>query len=141
MLVTAESCTGGWVAKMMTDVAGSSAWFDRGFVSYTNQSKQDMLGVRAGLLEQQGAVSEPVARAMAEGALTNSQGDMSVAITGIAGPGGGSANKPVGLVWFAWAARDGWRHSEHRVFDGDRHEVREQAVAHALQVLIEHVRE
>jgi nicotinamide-nucleotide amidase len=136
-LVTAESCTGGWVAKMITDVAGSSAWFDRGFVSYTNQSKQDMLGVSAALLNEHGAVSEAVVRAMAQGALSHSEGDISLAITGIAGPGGGTPQKPVGLVWLGWARRDGHQAVRRGLFEGDRHGVREQAVVAALEGVLE----
>ncbi len=137
MLTCAESCTGGWVAKSLTDIAGSSRWFERGFVTYTNQSKADMLGVASSLLETEGAVSEVIVRAMAEGALSRSQADLSLAISGIAGPGGGSDDKPVGLVWFAWS-RVGTgigveSVSRQQVFSGDRERVRRQAVAYALQ--------
>ncbi|VAX08848.1 Nicotinamide-nucleotide amidase [hydrothermal vent metagenome] len=137
MLACAESCTGGWVAKSLTDIAGSSCWFERGFVTYTNQSKTDMLGVASSLLETEGAVSEMVVRAMAEGALSRSLADLSLAISGIAGPGGGSDDKPVGLVWFAWS-RTGISGnveavSRQQVFSGDRESVRRQAVAYALQ--------
>jgi len=137
-LCTAESCTGGWVAKVMTDVAGSSQWFDRGFVTYSNQAKEDMLDVSAELLRQQGAVSEATVAAMASGALVNSAADLSVAISGIAGPDGGSEEKPLGLVCFAWAAR-GIGQDENRVrtaqqrFAGDREAVRRQAVRYSLQ--------
>ena len=109
MCATAESCTGGLTAGALTDIAGSSAWFDRGFVTYTNEAKMELLGVPAAALAAHGAVSEPVARAMASGALARSAAAWSVAITGIAGPGGGSPEKPVGLVCFAWARREGRR--------------------------------
>ena len=139
-LVTAESCTGGWVAKLMTDIVGSSGWFERGFVTYTNQSKQEMLGVPATIIDEQGAVSEATVRAMATGALQHSHADISVAISGIAGPGGGTTYKPVGTVWIAWgqlASRDNASninvHSEHCLFEGDRDEIRRQAVTHALE--------
>jgi nicotinamide-nucleotide amidase len=135
-LVTAESCTGGWIAKTITDVAGSSAWFERGFVTYSNESKQEMLGVSAAALREHGAVSEIVACAMASGALKVSRGDIAVAVTGIAGPDGGSAAKPVGTVWFAWAGRDGRMESECRRFSGDRDAVRRASVEHALRTLI-----
>lgn len=140
MLTTAESCTGGWVAKILTDIPGSSSWFERGFVTYTNQSKQDMLGVPAVVLEKHGAVSEQTVEAMARGALHHSQADFSLAISGIAGPGGGTADKPVGLVCFAWAKKRAaaaprvW--SAQHVFSGDREAVRRQAVATALQEML-----
>jgi len=140
MLATAESCTGGWVAKVVTDIAGSSAWFDRGFVTYTNAAKQEMLGVPDALLARHGAVSEPVVRAMAEGALDHGQAARSLAISGIAGPTGGTPEKPVGLVWFAWGHDDGGTvrlRSAHRVFSGDREAVRRQAVAAALTGLLD----
>ena len=140
MLATAESCTGGWVAKILTDIPGSSSWFDRGFVTYTNQSKQDMLGVPAVILEKHGAVSEQTVQAMARGGLQHSQADYSLAISGIAGPGGGTEEKPVGLVCFAWAEKrevDAPRvWSAHHIFKGDREAVRRQAVALALQELL-----
>ena len=101
-LTVAESCTGGWVAKVLTDIAGSSDWFERGFVTYSNQAKHEMLGVKEATLENHGAVSEETVVEMAEGALTNSHADFSLSISGIAGPGGGSSEKPVGLVWFSW---------------------------------------
>ena len=132
VLVTAESCTGGWVAQAVTSVAGSSAWFDRGFVTYSNAAKQEMLGVRPQTLRAHGAVSEETAREMARGALERSAGTLAVAITGIAGPGGGSAGKPVGSVCFAWA-RGGAVHSETHHFRGDRESVRRQSVALALE--------
>ena len=136
-LACAESCTGGWVAKCLTDIPGCSRWFERGFVTYTNQAKQDMLGVEAGLLAAHGAVSEPVVRAMAAGALRHSPAQAALGVSGIAGPGGATADKPVGLVWFGWAkyAPDGSieTRAEQRVFAGDREAVRRQAVAHALR--------
>jgi len=132
---TAESCTGGLVAGAITDVAGSSAWFDRGFVTYSNAAKEAMLGVGAGLIDEHGAVSEPVARAMARGAIERSGADVAVAITGVAGPGGGTIAKPVGLVWFAFALRSGALDASSRRFDGDRAAVREAAVAFALEGL------
>ncbi len=131
-LSTAESCTGGWVAKTLTDVVGSSAWFERGFVTYTNVAKQEMLGVAASTLDTHGAVSEATVRAMARGALQHSHADISLAITGIAGPGGGFDTKPVGLVWFAWAIRGNEPQSEQHIFKGEREAVRRQAVATAL---------
>lgn len=132
MLAVAESCTGGYVCKVLTDVVGSSHWFDRGFITYAVQSKQDLLGVPADILMQHGAVSEPTVRAMAEGVLANSQAHVSLAISGIAGPGGGSLEKPVGLVCFAWATRGGECRTESMQFAGNRDAVRRQAVAHAL---------
>lgn len=132
-LSTAESCTGGWVAKILTDVVGSSAWFERGFVTYSNEAKQEMLGVDATVLGRHGAVSELTVREMARGALQHSHADISLAITGIAGPGGGSESKPVGLVWFAWARRDADIRCGQHIFTGDREAVRRQAVVTALQ--------
>lgn len=136
-LVTAESCTGGWVAQCLTAIAGSSAWFDRGFVTYSNEAKQEMLGVPPDMLAEHGAVSQPVAVAMAEGALRNSRADWAVAITGIAGPTGGSPQKPVGTVCFAWGCRDGRIVTSTRHFPGSREVVRAQSVEHALSGLIE----
>lgn len=133
MLVTAESCTGGWVGEAVTSVAGSSRWFDRGFITYTNESKQDMLGVSMRTLAHAGAVSEEAVREMAAGALKNSRAQVAVAISGIAGPGGGSQEKPVGTVWFAWAFAGGKMDSERRQFAGSRREVRGQAVETALR--------
>lgn len=135
MLATAESCTGGLIAAACTDVAGSSHWFERGFVSYSNAAKNELLGVPAGLIAEHGAVSEPVARAMAEGARAHSAAQVSVAVTGIAGPDGGGPDKPVGTVWFAWCV-DGQTHSECRRFQGDRAAVRAQTVRHALDRLL-----
>uniref|UniRef100_UPI003F876168 CinA family protein n=1 Tax=Alicycliphilus soli TaxID=3228789 RepID=UPI003F876168 len=131
MLATAESCTGGLIAAACTDLAGSSQWFERGFVSYSNAAKTELLGVPAALIAQHGAVSEPVARAMAEGAVAHSAARVAVAVTGVAGPTGGSPDKPVGTVWFGWCI-DGVTHSELRQFAGDRAAVRAQTVRHAL---------
>ncbi len=131
-LVTAESCTGGWVAQVVTAVAGSSEWFERGFVTYSDASKQELLGVRGETLARHGAVSEETAREMALGALGRSKAGVAVAVTGIAGPSGGSPDKPVGTVCFAWADRRGAR-SETRHFSGDRDSVRRQSVVHALE--------
>lgn len=136
MLATAESCTGGMIAAACTDLAGSSEWFERGFVTYSNDAKTASLGVDAALIAQHGAVSAIVARAMAFGAVRHSLASVSVAVTGIAGPGGGSPDKPVGTVWFAWQV-DGRLSSETRRFDGDRASVRRQAVDHALRRLVE----
>lgn len=134
-LATAESCTGGWVAQCMTAIAGSSAWFERGFVTYSNEAKQEMLGVPEEILIAHGAVSEATAVAMAEGVLAHSRAHWSLAITGVAGPSGGSPAKPVGTVCFAWASRDGLVEVETRCFPGDRHAVRAQSVACALKGL------
>src|SRR5688572_1567743 len=131
-LVTAESCTGGWVAQVVTAVAGSSAWFERGFVTYSNSAKQELLGVRTETFARHGAVSEETAREMALGALARSKADVAVAVTGVAGPSGGSPEKPVGTVCFAWADRRG-ACSEKRHFSGDRESVRRQSVVHALE--------
>lgn len=131
MLATAESCTGGLIAAACTELAGSSQWFERGVVSYSNAAKTELLGVPAPLIAAHGAVSEPVARAMAEGALAHAQAQVSVAVTGVAGPTGGSADKPVGTVWFGWRVADR-THSERRIFPGDRAAVRQATVAHAL---------
>ena len=134
-LVTAESCTGGLIAATCTSLAGSSDWFDRGFVTYANAAKTAELGVPARLIEQHGAVSEAVARAMASGALVQADAQWSVAVTGIAGPSGGSAHKPVGLVWLAWGTPHGVQAEAHH-FDGDRAAVRAQAVASGLAGLV-----
>jgi nicotinamide-nucleotide amidase len=134
-VVTAESCTGGLVAAALTAIAGSSDVVERGFVTYANEAKHEMLGVGWDTLESHGAVSEPVARAMARGALTHSQAEIAVSVTGIAGPGGGSAEKPVGLVYFA-AARSGFELlAEHHVFPGDRDGIRRLATITALSLL------
>jgi nicotinamide-nucleotide amidase len=135
-LVTAESCTGGWVSQAVTAIAGSSEWFERGFVAYSNAAKEELLGVRRETLDRHGAVSEETARELALGALARSRGTISVAVTGVAGPSGGSAAKPVGLVCFAWATRLGAR-SESRNFAGDRESVRRQSVARALEGVLE----
>lgn len=139
-VATAESCTGGWIAKVLTDLPGSSEWFGYGMVSYSNAAKQELLGVPASMLVEHGAVSEAVVTAMAEGALRRSDADLAVAVSGIAGPAGGSADKPVGLVWFAWAvigAGGLMVKAERRQFDGDREAVRRQTVAVALDGLLQ----
>jgi nicotinamide-nucleotide amidase len=134
-LATAESCTGGLVAAACTGLAGSSDWFERGFVTYSNAAKTELLGVPAELIATHGAVSEPVARAMAEGAMQRAGVDLAVGITGIAGPGGGSASKPVGTVWIAVAAGGAATLAELRVWPGDRRAVREAAAGRALELL------
>ena len=136
LLATAESCTGGMIAAACTDLAGSSDWFERGWVTYSNAAKTELLGVDAALIAAEGAVSEPVARAMARGALSHSQAQVAVAVTGVAGPSGGSAAKPVGMVWFAFAL-PGQLVSEVRHFAGDRAAVRSASVDHALRRLAE----
>ena len=136
MLATAESCTGGLIAAACTNIAGSSTWFERGFVSYSNAAKTELLGVDAALIDTHGAVSEVVARAMAFGAVRQSHAQVSVAVTGVAGPGGGSAEKPVGTVWFGFMV-DGLLTSETMHFDGNRAAVRGATVRHALQRLAE----
>ena len=137
LLVTAESCTGGWVAQALTAVPGSSDWFERGFVTYSNASKQELLGVQADTLTRHGAVSEQTAREMALGALEHSHGTLALAVTGVAGPGGGSREKPVGMVCFAWASRAGGASAETRHFSGDREAVRKQSVEHVLARMLE----
>lgn len=139
MLATAESCTGGLLASRCTDLAGSSAWFERGFVSYSNLSKSELLGVPMALIDQHGAVSEPVAKAMALGAIYRSTAMVSVAVTGVAGPGGGSFEKPVGTVWLAWCL-EGSLHAELHHFSGNRAEIREATVAIALEGLLKRLR-
>lgn len=140
-VATAESCTGGWAAQVITHTAGSSAWFERGFVTYANAAKTDMLGVRMDTIEAFGAVSLETAREMAVGALNNSKAMISLAITGIAGPTGGSPDKPVGTVCFSWCVRgETTPPCERRVFSGDREAIRRQAVIHALAGLIERAR-
>ena len=136
MLASAESCTGGMIAAACTDLAGSSAWFERGFVSYSNAAKSELLGVPTGLIATHGAVSEAVARAMAQGALAHAHAQCAVAVTGVAGPTGGSADKPVGTVWFAWATPGGL-HSECQRFDGGRAAVRSATVEHSLRTLMD----
>jgi len=136
-LAAAESCTGGGVAEAITRIPGSSRWFERGFVTYSNEAKQQMLGVSALAIELHGAVSAEVASQMALGALEHSAADASVAITGVAGPGGGTQAKPVGLVWFAWAHRHGKAQARAMRLPGDREAVRRQSVAVALQGLVD----
>ncbi len=135
-LATAESCTGGLIAAVCTSVSGSSNWFERGFVTYSNEAKTEQLGVDAVLIAAHGAVSEPVARAMALGTIQHSHAQVSVAVTGVAGPTGGSAEKPVGTVWFGFSVQ-GVLHSELQQFAGDRAAVREVTVRHALQRLVQ----
>lgn len=136
-LATAESCTGGWAGMIMTAMPGSSAWYDRGFITYTNEAKQEMLGVAAATLERWGAVSEATAGEMAQGALRQSHANIVLAISGIAGPSGGTPQKPVGTVCLAWAATDGSRLATTCRFDGDRQEVRARAIAAALRGVLE----
>ena len=136
LLVTAESCTGGWVAMEVTAIAGSSEWFERGYVTYSNAAKREELGVPARTLRRYGAVSEETARAMAVGALRHGRGQVALAVTGVAGPTGGSRDKPVGTVCFAWA-HGSKISSEMRRFDGDRASVRRQSVLRALQGVLE----
>ncbi len=135
-LASAESCTGGLIAACCTGLSGSSDWFERGFVTYSNAAKTEMLGVPAELIERHGAVSEPVARAMALGALAHSRAQIGVAVTGVAGPTGGSAEKPVGTVCFGWAI-SGQAWAERLRFDGDRDAVRAATVEQALRGLLE----
>jgi nicotinamide-nucleotide amidase len=137
MLVTAESCTGGWIAEAVTMVPGSSDWFERGFVTYTYISKREMLGVQEATLEQHGAVSEHTVAEMAQGALAASHAQVAVAVSGTAGPGGGTPGKPVGTVCLAWCAKGGVARSETRHFSGDREMVRKQSVMRALQGILE----
>lgn len=140
-MVSAESCTGGWIAKVVTDVAGSSEWFERGLVTYSNEAKQAVLGVHAGTIAAHGAVSEATVLEMAAGALVATPADWAVAVSGVAGPGGGTSDKPVGLVWLAWARRD-WPPSAERLqFTGDRWAIRVQAVEAALAGLLRRLRE
>nr|WP_198411380.1 nicotinamide-nucleotide amidohydrolase family protein [Marinimicrobium alkaliphilum] len=136
-VTAAESCTGGGIAAAITAVAGSSAWFEVGFVTYANRTKTSLLGVPEATLEAHGAVSEPVVLAMVEGALAASGADLAVAVSGIAGPDGGSREKPVGTVWLAWGRADGWRRARCFYFDGDRASVRRQAVVVALRELVD----
>lgn len=139
-LATAESCTGGWLAQVITGVPGSSGWFERGFVTYSNLSKCELLGVTGETLARYGAVSEQTARAMAEGVLARSRADLGVAVTGVAGPGGGTPEKPVGTVCFAWAVRKCPTLSSTQHFSGDRRAIRRQAVQRALQGLLQNLR-
>jgi nicotinamide-nucleotide amidase len=131
-IATAESCTGGLIAGTLTAIAGSSDVYDRGWVTYSNEAKREQLGVSSMVLDARGAVSGEVAEAMAKGALHRSQADVAVSVTGIAGPGGGSAEKPVGLVYIGLARKDGWSQVERCLFDGDRDSIRSQTVARAL---------
>jgi len=138
-LVTAESCTGGGLAHILTTIPGSSAWFERGFVSYSNLSKHEMLGVSSDTLAQHGAVSEATAQAMVEGALSHSHAEVAVAITGIAGPAGGSADKPVGTVFIAWTGRKRQARVRRYAFPGDRERIRRQSMAAALEGLLRYL--
>lgn len=140
LLSVAESCTGGGVSCALTEIAGSSEWFDCGFVPYSNSAKTEMLNIPASLIAQHGAVSEEIAAAMADGALANSEAHVAISTTGIAGPGGAVPGKPVGTVCFGWRV-GGVTHTERKVFSGDRHAVREQTVAHALNKLLRYVEE
>lgn len=140
-LTTAESCTGGWIAQEITAVAGSSEWFEYGFITYANRAKQDLLGVPSSVLAQHGAVSEATVRAMAVGALERSAANFSIAVSGIAGPGGGSPTKPVGTVWLAWAAPNSQVRAREYHFSGDRQSVRHAAVAAGLRGLLDYVDE
>lgn len=137
MAVTAESCTGGGVAQAITDIPGSSEWFERGFVTYANSAKIEMLGVSAQTLRLHGAVSEATVRQMAEGAIAHSHAQIALAVSGIAGPGGGTAEKPVGTVWFAWSVRNGETHARRHLLSGNRTEIRAQSVRIALQGMLE----
>lgn len=140
-LTVAESCTGGLIGGALTAIPGASTWFDRGFITYSNEAKQEMLGVCANTLREYGAVSEETAQEMAAGALAQSHADVAVAITGIAGPGGGALQKPVGLVCFAWAIQGGLARSSTRQFSGDREAVRCQAVKAALEEVLDLLRD
>ena len=140
-LATAESCTGGWIAQAVTSVAGSSDWFERGFVTYSNEAKQELLGVRASTLSRHGAVSEEAAREMASGALRRSAAHVALAVTGIAGPGGGTREKPVGMVCFAWSLGERAPQSAVRRFSGGRESIRRKSVVAALQGLLERMQE
>ncbi|MDZ7621091.1 MAG: nicotinamide-nucleotide amidase [Candidatus Competibacteraceae bacterium] len=136
-IAIAESCTGGWIAKVATDIPGSSGWFDRGFVTYSNVAKSDLLGVRKETIASHGAVSAEVVAEMADGALQRSPAAVVVAVSGVAGPDGGTPDKPVGTVYLAWALREGPVHTERRQFQGDRDQVRLQSVAAALQGVLD----
>lgn len=137
MLATAESCTGGWVGQLLTSLPGSSQWYERGFITYANAAKIEMLGVPADVIDEHGAVSEQTASAMAAGALTHSHAQATLAISGIAGPAGGTPKKPVGLVCYGWALADGTLMSSTCRLDGDREEIRSRAVAAAMRGLID----
>ena len=132
LLTTAESCTGGGIAETLTGIAGASAWFDRGFVTYSNETKLSMLGVSQSTLDRFGAVSEATALEMARGAISHSGAHVSVAVTGIAGPDGGTPDKPVGTVWIAWGQKLGYAEARRFQFDGDRNAVRQQAILEAI---------
>ncbi len=136
-LATAESCTGGWIAKSITDLPGSSDWFDLGIVSYSNETKQNLLQVKPDTLARHGAVSEPVVREMVEGVLQLSRAEVAMSVSGIAGPGGGSVGKPVGTVWFGWCLRGQPAQAALCHFDGDREQVRRQAVVFALEGVLQ----
>lgn len=136
-LAIAESCTGGWIAKVATDIPGSSGWFDRGFVTYSNVAKSELLGVRKDTIVNHGAVSAEVVAEMADGALQRSPAAVVVAVSGVAGPDGGTPDKPVGTVYLAWALREGPVHTERRQFQGDRDQVRLQSVVAALQGVLD----
>ncbi len=137
VLTTAESCTGGGIASAITDIAGSSSWFDRAFITYSNEAKKEMLGVDSETLDRNGAVSEEVVKQMASGAVKHSHAHIAISVSGIAGPGGGSEEKPVGTVWFGWQLEDGRSIQKMKVFPGNRAEVREQACRYAITSLIE----
>jgi len=139
-VATAESCTGGWIAKALTDLAGSSAYVYGGLVTYSNEAKTALLGVPGDLIQNHGAVSEPVVRAMVAGVLDRTGADLAVAVSGVAGPGGGSDEKPVGTVWIASGNRSGDRHAECKLFSGDRDAVRLATVVRALELLLQQVR-
>ncbi|BAN98038.1 hypothetical protein N172_19395 [Pantoea dispersa EGD-AAK13] len=136
-VTAAESCTGGWIAKVFTDISGSSAWFERGFVTYSNEAKQQMVGVQAATLAQHGAVSEQTVREMVTGACAAAGAGYGIAVSGIAGPDGGTAEKPVGTVWFALAGPEGRVLAQRQQFTGDRDAVRRQSVSWALQALLD----
>lgn len=136
MLVSAESCTGGWLGQTITTIPGSSKWYERGFITYSNISKQEMLGIDSDTLEQYGAVSEQTAKEMVAGAISRSHAQVGVSITGIAGPDGGTTAKPVGMICFGWALKDGLARNEIHHLNGDREMIRSQAVAIALQGVI-----
>lgn len=140
-LVTAESCTGGQVAEVITRIPGSSKWFERGFITYSNAAKIEMLEVKDKTISKHGAVSEETAREMATGALKHSHADISIAVTGIAGPDGGTEAKPVGTVWFAWAGKKGMIHSEYQLFSGNRLTVRNKATFFALEKLTKYIKD
>ena len=135
LLATAESCTGGWVSKLVTDVPGSSAWFDRGFITYSNNAKSEMLGVDRNIITEFGAVSEQTVLAMTQGALAKSNADIAIATSGIAGPDGGSLEKPVGLVCFSWLQSEKFQITESKIFTGDRDQIRLKASYYVLENL------